>query len=145
MRALIQRVQYGSVRVDGELIAEIHNGLVILLGIGRGDGEEQASILAERISSLRIFNDRQGKMNLSIREVGGEILVVPQFTLYANASGGHRPDLIQAAPSVVARPLFELFSRQLVLLGIPTQTGRFGADMLVEIHNDGPVTIWVEK
>jgi len=145
MRALIQRVAYGSVCVNRELIAEIPKGMVVLLGIGRNDREGNARALAGKISSLRIFNDGNGKMNLSVREVSGEILAIPQFTLYANASHGHRPDLIRAAPRAMAEPLYEFFLGELAALGIPVRSGLFGADMLVEIHNDGPVTIWLEN
>ena len=125
-------------------IAEIGKGVVILLGIGPVDGEEQVRVLAEKISNLRIFEDEQGKMNLSLLEVGGEAIVVSQFTLYADTRKGRRPSFTDAALPETARPLVELFAQKLRQLGVPTQTGEFGAHMQVEIINDGPVTIWME-
>jgi D-tyrosyl-tRNA(Tyr) deacylase len=145
MRALIQRVSSGKVTVDDQTIARIGQGLVVLLGIGHDDGEEQASYLAEKIANLRIFEDEQGKTNLSILDVGGEAIVVSQFTLYADTHKGRRPSFIYAADPDVAKPLVERFAVLLHGHGVPTQTGQFGAHMLVEIHNDGPVTIWLEK
>lgn len=145
MRALIQRVSSGKVSVDDQTLAEIGRGLVILLGIGRGDGEEQAVYLAEKIANLRIFEDEQGKTNLSVLDVGGEAVVVSQFTLYADTRKGRRPSFIYAADPDVAAPLVERFAELLRGQGVPTQTGQFGAHMLVEINNDGPVTIWLEK
>ena len=145
MRALIQRVRFGRVSVDGKTLAEIERGLVILLGIGHGDGEAQAAFLAEKIASLRIFEDAEGKMNLSLRETGGGAIVVSQFTLYADVRKGRRPSFTDAALPDAARPLVERFAQLLRKQGIPTGQGEFGADMLVEIHNDGPVTIWLEK
>ncbi len=145
MRALIQRVQSGKVSVEGKEVAQIGHGLVILLGVGHGDGEEQARWMAEKIATLRIFEDEQGKTNLSALDVGGEALVVSQFTLYADARKGRRPSFTDAALPDVAAPLVDKFAVFLREQGIPTQTGTFGAHMLVEIHNDGPVTIWLEK
>ena len=145
MRALIQRVSSGKVSVDGQTIAQIGHGSVILLGIGHGDGEEQAVYLAEKIANLRIFEDDQGKTNLSVLDVGGEAIVVSQFTLYADTRKGRRPSFIYAADPVLAAPLVERFAELLRGQGVPTQTGQFGAHMLVEINNDGPVTIWLEK
>jgi len=145
MRALIQRVSSGKVIVDDGAIAQIGGGLVILLGIGHGDGEEQAVYLAEKIANLRIFEDEQGKTNLSVLDVGGEAIVVSQFTLYADTRKGRRPSFIYAADPDTAAPLVERFAELLRGHGVPTQTGQFGAHMLVEIHNDGPVTIWLEK
>ena len=145
MRALIQRVSSGKVSVDDQVIAQIGYGLVILLGIGHDDGEEQAAYLAEKVANLRIFEDEQGKTNLSILDVGGEAIVVSQFTLYADTRKGRRPSFINAALPDVAEPLVERFAELLRGHGVPTQTGQFGAHMLVEIHNDGPVTIWLEK
>jgi D-tyrosyl-tRNA(Tyr) deacylase len=115
-----------------------------LLGIGPGDGEAQARTLSEKITSLRIFEDEQGKMNRSVMDVGGQALVVSQFTLYADTRKGRRPSFTDAALPEVARPIVERFAEMLRELGIPTQTGKFGAHMLVEIANDGPVTIWLE-
>lgn len=145
MRALLQRVSSAKVSVGDQIVAQIGSGLVILLGIGQADGEEQAAYLAEKIANLRVFEDHQGKTNLSILDVGGEALLVSQFTLYADTRKGRRPSFIHAALPEVAEPLVERFAQLLHGHGVPTQTGRFGAHMLVEIHNDGPVTIWLEK
>ena len=145
MRALLQRVSGASVTVDNKVISQIGKGLVVLLGIGHGDGEEQAAFLAEKIANLRIFEDEQGKTNLSVLDVGGEAIVVSQFTLYADTRKGRRPSFIDAALPEVAEPLVERFVERLRGHGVPAQTGQFGAHMLVEIHNDGPVTIWLEK
>jgi len=145
MRTLLQRVKHARVIVDSKTIAEINHGLVILLGVGHGDGEEQARFLAEKIATLRIFEDEQGKSNLSILDVGGEALVVSQFTLYADTRKGRRPSFTDAALPEDAAPLVERFAGLLRQQGIPTKMGEFGAHMLVEIHNDGPVTIWLEK
>lgn len=145
MRALIQRVKSGKVSVDDQIVAQIDHGLVILLGIGPGDNEESARFLAEKIASLRIFEDDQGKFNLSILDKGGAALVVSQFTLYADVRKGRRPSFTDAAPPEIAAPLVMRFAEFLNAQGIPTQTGVFGAHMLVEIQNDGPVTIWLEK
>lgn len=145
MRLLLQRVSSGSVTVDGKIIAAIQRGLVLLLGIGPNDSEEQARFLAEKVAALRIFEDDQGKMNLSVRDVGGEALVVSQFTLYADTRRGRRPSFTDAALPDVARPLVDRFAQLLVELGVPAQTGEFGAHMLVNIANDGPVSIWLES
>jgi D-tyrosyl-tRNA(Tyr) deacylase len=145
MRVLIQRVSYASVTVNQETISKIGKGLLILLGVGRGDGEEQAVFLAEKSANLRIFEDEHGKTNLSILDVKGEALVVSQFTLYADTRKGRRPSFIEAALPEVAAPLVERFVELLRGCGVPTQSGQFGAHMQVEIHNDGPVTIWLEK
>src|SRR3989304_6657648 len=145
MRALVQRVKSGAVNVDGQKLASVGRGVVVLLGIGQGDAETQAQYLAEKIAHLRIFEDGQGKINRSLIEVGGEAIVVSQFTLYADSSKGRRPSFVQAAPPEFAEPLVARFAELLTVQGIPTQTGRFGAHMLVEINNDGPVTIWLEK
>jgi D-tyrosyl-tRNA(Tyr) deacylase len=144
MRLVIQRAAGGRVIVDGETVAEIANGLVILVGVGRGDGEEQARYLAEKAANLRIFEDEQGKMNRSLLEVGGQALVVSQFTLYADARKGRRPAFTDAAPPEIASPLVERFAGLLREQGVTTQTGRFGAHMQVALVNDGPVTIWLE-
>ena len=145
MRALLQRVSKASVTVDEQTISAIGKGLLILLGVGHGDGEEQAKFLAEKIAYLRVFEDEQGKTNLSILDVKGEAIVVSQFTLYADTRKGRRPSFIDAALPDAAEPLVNRFVQLLRGQGVPTQTGRFGAHMAVEIHNDGPVTIWLEK
>ena len=119
--------------------------MVVLLGVGPEDGEEQARYLAEKIANLRIFEDEAGKMNLSLLDVGGEAIVVSQFTLYADTAKGRRPSFVRAAPPEIAEPLVEHFVELLQEKGVPTQTGRFGAEMLVDIANDGPVTIWMER
>ena len=130
--------------VEGCTVAEIGLGVVILLGIGPGDGEEQAQYLVEKIANLRIFEDEQGKMNRSLLEVGGAAIVVSQFTLYADTRKGRRPSFTEAALPQEARPMVDRFVELLNGLGVPTQTGEFGVHMLVEIDNDGPVTIWLE-
>jgi len=145
MRALLQRVSRASVTVDGQTISSIGNGLLILLGVGHGDGEEQAKFLAEKIANLRVFEDENGKTNLSILDVKGEAIVVSQFTLYADTRKGRRPSFIDAALPDVAEPLVNRFAELLRVQGVLTQTGKFGAHMEVEIHNNGPVTIWLEK
>jgi D-aminoacyl-tRNA deacylase len=145
MRVLIQRVSKASVIVEGQTISAIGKGLLILLGVGHGDGEEQTAFLAEKIANLRIFEDEQEKTNLSILDVKGEAIVVSQFTLYADTRKGRRPSFIDAALPDVAEPLVNRFAELLRGHGVPTQTGKFGAHMEVEIHNDGPVTIWLEK
>lgn len=144
MRAIVQRVRRGRVSVDDREVAVIGPGMVILLGVGHSDTEEKARALAEKIAFLRIFEDEQGKMNLSIRDVRGAAIVVSQFTLYADTRKGRRPSFVDAALPEVARPLVDRFAAFLAAQGVPTQTGVFGANMLVEIDNDGPVTIILE-
>ena len=145
MRAVLQRVQYGSVSVEGRKIAEISSGLVILLGIGPQDNREKAALLARKVALLRIFSDEAGKINLSVRDVGGSSIVVSQFTLYADTRKGNRPSFTAAAPPDMARSLVDFFITSMKDEGVPTQSGEFGAHMQVEILNDGPVTIWLES
>jgi len=145
MRALVQRVSSAAVRVDGKEVARIGHGIVVLLGIGQGDGEVQAQTLADKTVALRIFEDAAGKMNLSLLDINGSALVVSQFTLYADVAKGRRPSFTGAASPEHAEVLVARFAGLLAAHGISTQTGLFGAHMLVEINNDGPVTIWLEK
>lgn len=145
MRVLIQRVSRASVTVAESRISSIGKGLLILLGVGQGDSEPQAAFLAEKICNLRIFQDSQGKMNLSVRDIGGEALVVSQFTLYADVEKGRRPSFTDAAPPALAEPLVDRFAELLRSRGVPTSLGAFGEHMSVEIWNDGPVTIWLER
>lgn len=150
MRAVVQRVQRASVTVKPEptgpeyQTAQIGLGLVILLGVGPGDSEENARQLARKIALLRIFEDAQGKMNLSVLDVGGSAIVVSQFTLYADTRKGNRPAFTDAAPPGLASPLVDRFIQLLTEQGLPVQQGEFGAHMLVEIINNGPVTILLE-
>lgn len=145
MRALLQRVSRASVRVDRELVAEIGPGLVVLVGVGVVDDPATADTLARRISELRIFADDDGRTNRSVLEAGGEILVVSQFTLYADTLRGRRPGFTDAAPPEVARALYERFAEVLRNLGVArVETGRFGAEMAVELVNEGPFTIWLD-
>jgi D-tyrosyl-tRNA(Tyr) deacylase len=145
MRVVLQRVNRGSVTVNGHTISEIGLGLVILLGVGPDDGNEQIDYLVNKIANLRIFEDDQGKINRSLLDVSGAAIVVSQFTLYADTRKGRRPSFTDAAPPEIASPLVDQFAEKLAALGVPTQTGVFGAHMQVEIHNDGPVTIWMER
>ena len=145
MRVLLQRVSHASVSIEGNVISSIGKGLLILLGIGHGDGEDQAGFLAEKVANLRIFQDGQGKTNLSVMDIKGEAIVVSQFTLYADARKGRRPSFTDAAAPELAAPLVERFAELLRGHGIPTQTGKFGEHMSVDIQNDGPVTIWLEN
>lgn len=145
MRVLLQRVRRGRVRVAERVLAEIGAGMVILVGVGQHDGEQQARYLAEKVANLRIFEDQAGRLNRSLLEVGGGAIVVSQFTLYADTRKGRRPSFTDAALPEVAAPLVERFAELLRQCGVPTQTGEFGAHMLVEIENDGPVTIWLER
>jgi D-tyrosyl-tRNA(Tyr) deacylase len=142
MRAILQRVKRGSVSVDGQVVGAIDTGLVVLIGTTHQDTPDQAKVLAHKTANLRIFEDEAGKMNLSALDVGGEALVIPQFTLYADCRRGRRPSFTEAAHPETASPLIEHFVQALQAEGIAgVATGVFGAHMLVEIHNDGPVTI----
>ena len=145
MRALVQRAAAGSVDVAGERIGEIGKGLVILLGVTHSDTEKDAAFLAEKCMNLRIFEDDAGKMNRSLLDVGGEALIISQFTLYGDASNGRRPSFTEAARPEVAIPLYEKFVELCRGYGVRVATGRFGAEMLVSIRNDGPVTILAES
>lgn len=145
VRAVLQRVSRAAVIIDGQRVAAIGRGLCILLGVAQRDGSEDANQLAKKTAELRIFPDAQGRFNLSLLDVGGEALVVSQFTLLADTRKGRRPSFMEAAPPEIAEPLVEAFAQALRELGVPVQTGRFGAHMLVEIHNDGPVTIIMDS
>ncbi len=145
MRALVQRAAAGSVDVAGERIGEIGKGLVILLGVTHSDTEKDAAFLAEKCMNLRIFEDDAGKMNRSLLDVGGEALIISQFTLYGDASHGRRPSFTEAARPEVAIPLYEKFVELCRGYGVRVATGRFGAEMLVSIRNDGTVTILAES
>jgi D-tyrosyl-tRNA(Tyr) deacylase len=145
MRIVLQRVSHARISVDDQVIAEIGPGLVLLVGIGPTDGEDQGRYLAEKIANLRIFEDQDGKMNLSLLDVGGGAIVVSQFTLFADTRKGRRPSFTDSAHPLIAEPLVKRFASFLVEQGVPTQSGEFGAHMLVEIANDGPVTIYLER
>ncbi len=141
MRAVVTRVRSASVTVEGKTVGAIGPGFLVLLGIRTGDGEKEADWLAEKITGLRIFEDEEGRMNRSLRDAGGSLLAVSQFTLYGNCRHGRRPEFLRAAKGAEAEPLYEHFLRRCEALGFPPQTGIFGAEMLVESVNDGPVTL----
>lgn len=145
MRALLQRVQTASVEIDGEIAGKIGPGLLVLLGIRADDTEAEADYLADKCLGLRIFGDKDGKFNLSVSDVTGDILVVSQFTLYADTRRGRRPSFTQAAPPELAERLYERFVRRVRSSGLKTETGEFGAMMNVSLVNDGPVTVMVER
>lgn len=145
MRLVIQRVRQARVSVAGEVTGEIGPGLAVLVGVKVGDTEAEAEWLADKTAKLRVFEDEAGKLNRSVTDVGGEVLAISQFTLYGDASGGNRPSFITAARPEQAEPLIEAYIARLRGLGVPTATGRFRAEMLVEIHNEGPVTLVIER
>lgn len=145
MRALLQRVSQASVTVDGQVVGAIERGFVIFLGVTHTDTREEANWLADKVARLRLFEDRAGKMNLSLGDVDGAVLVVSQFTLYGDARKGRRPSFTQAARPDTAEPLVERFVYRLRSRGLKVETGIFGARMSVEIHNDGPVTLMLDK
>ncbi len=144
MKAVVQRVQKTSLKVDGALISEIPFGLTVFLGIKTGDGKEQVDYLMRKIANLRVFEDENGKMNLSVKDVGGEVLLVSQFTLYGDASHGNRPSFTLAERPEKAEPLYEYAVQALSAQGVTVKKGVFGADMKIEQLNDGPVTILLE-
>lgn len=145
MRAVVQRVSEARVEIDGAVVGQVGNGLLILLGIKVGDVAEDARWLAEKVAGLRIFADEQGKMNRDVTEAQGSVLVVSQFTLYGDCHKGRRPSFIDSAPPETAIPLYESFVDAIRALGIPTSAGRFGADMKVHLVNDGPVTLIIDS
>jgi D-tyrosyl-tRNA(Tyr) deacylase len=144
MRAVLQRVSFGKVTVDSQVVASIGKGLVILLGVGPEDTIAKTEELVEKCAQLRIFEDDAGKMNLSVLDVGGEAIVVSQFTLYADTSRGRRPSFVYAAKPEIAEPLVDVFAHKFRQLGVKTGQGVFGAHMMVDLCNDGPVTILLE-
>ena len=144
MKAVVQRVKRTTLSVDGDLISEIPFGLTVFLGVKVGDAEKDAEYLAKKIAGLRIFEDENGKMNLSVKDVGGEVLLVSQFTLYGDASHGNRPSFIEAEKPERANVLYEYEAEALRSYGVTVKTGVFGADMKIEQYNDGPVTIVLE-
>ncbi|MEO7018926.1 MAG: D-aminoacyl-tRNA deacylase [Ktedonobacteraceae bacterium] len=144
MRAIIQRVTHASVRVNDQIVGSIDCGLLVLLGIGQGDGEDQVKTLVDKMVQLRIFEDEAGKMNRSLLDIHGAMLVVSQFTLYADVRRGRRPGFTDAAPPAIAVPLYENFKQAVAAYGLYVASGVFGASMQVELVNDGPVTIWLD-
>lgn len=146
MRVVIQRVSEASVTIDGKINSQIEKGLLILLGIENADGQEDIDWLCKKISQLRIFGDEKGKMNLSVQDIGGAMIVVSQFTLHASTKKGNRPSYIKAARPAIAIPLYENFVKTLKnVSGLEVGTGEFGADMKVRLLNDGPVTISIDS
>jgi D-tyrosyl-tRNA(Tyr) deacylase len=145
MRALLQRVTQASVTVDKEIVGQIDQGLLVLLGVGQGDGEAQVKALVDKIVHLRIFEDDEGKMNRSLLDIGGSVLVVSQFTLYADTRKGRRPSFTDAAPPALAEPLVEHFKAAIAAYDISVAGGVFGAHMDVSLTNDGPVTLWLDS
>lgn len=146
MRILVQRVRQAAVEIGGEVCSRIGQGLLVLVGIEAADGDEDIEWLTKKLLALRIFDDEQGVMNLDVRQVGGELLVVSQFTLHASTKKGNRPSYIRSAPEAVSRPMYERFVARLEAeSGQKVLTGVFGADMQVSLQNDGPVTIWIDS
>lgn len=145
MKLVVQRVKKAEVKVDGNIIGKIDKGFLVLIGIKVGDTKEQADYLVKKLCNLRVFSDENDKMNLSIKDVKGKLLIVSQFTLYGDCSQGNRPSFIEAARPEEANPLYEYFCNQCELNNIEVQKGIFGADMKVELINGGPVTIIIEK
>ncbi|MCA0929060.1 D-aminoacyl-tRNA deacylase [Ruegeria profundi] len=145
MRAVLQRVSKASVSVDGQVIGQVGPGLMILVCAMQDDDAAKAEQLAAKVSKLRIFKDDAGKMNRSVVDVKGSALVISQFTLAADTSRGNRPGFSGAAPPDIGKHLYEVFAQRLQAHGVPVETGEFGADMAVELVNDGPVTIWIES
>ena len=145
MKAVIQRVSEAKVTVDGQVVGAIPAGLVVLLAIGQGDGEEEAQWMANKVPHLRIFEDEEGKFNRSLLDVGGQVLLISQFTLYGDTRKGRRPSFTEAAPPDIAEPLVHRMAQLLSEQGVKVASGKFQARMLVEIHNDGPVTVILER
>ena len=145
MKLVIQRVKSASVKVEGETVGKIEKGFLVLIGVKVGDTREQADYLAKKLCNLRVFTDENNKMNLALKDVGGKLLIVSQFTLYGDCSDGNRPSFIEAARPDEAIPLYEYFCNECARKGLDVQKGIFGADMKVQLLNDGPVTIIIER
>lgn len=145
MKLVVQRVTNASVTIDGKVIGEINNGFLVLIGIGNNDTEENADYLVKKLIGLRVFGDENDKMNLSIKDVNGELLLISQFTLYADCKKGNRPSFVDAAKPDISKPLYEYFVEKCKKQNIKVETGKFGADMKVSLLNDGPVTIILEN
>ena len=145
MKIVVQRVSKAQVEVEGKIVGKIEKGFLVLLGVTHGDTKEQADYIVKKLCNLRIFTDENGKMNLSLKDVGGELLIVSQFTLYADTSSGNRPSFINAAKPDKANELYEYFCQECEKKGIKVEKGIFGAHMKVSLLNDGPVTIIIEK
>ncbi len=145
MRALLQRVSQASVTVEEQVVGQIGQGLLLLLGVGQNDSEVQVKTLADKIAHLRIFGDDEGKMNRSLLDIRGEVLIVSQFTLYADTRRGRRPSFTEAAPPALAEPLVERFKDALAAYGLTVASGVFGAYMTIDLRNEGPVTIWLDS
>ena len=145
MKVVVQREKYANVKVDGKTVGEIEKGFLVLIGIKQGDNKEQADYLSKKVCNLRVFTDENDKMNLSLKDVKGKLLIVSQFTLYGNCEDGNRPSFIEAAKPEQANELYEYFCKKCIEAGIEVQKGIFGADMQVSLVNDGPVTIMLEK
>jgi D-tyrosyl-tRNA(Tyr) deacylase len=145
MRAVVQRVSEASVQVDGKVVGHIGRGLLVFLGVGQADSDQEAAYLAEKVAHLRIFEDADGKMNRSVLDITGAVLAVSQFTLYGDVRKGRRPSFVDSAPPEVAEPLYHKFMAELQRLGVPTEAGVFRADMAVSLINDGPVTILLDS
>lgn len=145
MRAVVQRVSFARVTVEGNTIGQIDHGLLVLLGVGQGDGEEDVKYIADKVANLRIFADPDGKFNLSVQDVKGKVLAVSQFTLYGDCRKGRRPSFTEAAPPEMANKLYEKFIEAVAAYGIPVERGQFQAHMVVELANDGPVTMLLDS
>lgn len=146
MRALVQRVAHSNVVIEGQKVAEIGKGLLVFVGVATDDTEEDVDYLVKKVSQLRIFDDENGVMNLDVTQVEGEVMVVSQFTLHASTRKGNRPSYFRAAPEAISRPMYEKFVASVEqAMGRKVATGEFGADMQVELINDGPVTIWIDS
>lgn len=145
MKLVVQRVANASVKVNGEIIGEIGKGFLVFVGVKQGDTKEQADFLIKKLCNLRVFEDENNKMNLSIKDINGKLLIISQFTLYADCKKGNRPSFIEAARPEIAEPLYEYFKQSCREEGIAVESGKFGADMKINLLNDGPVTIILEK